>query len=89
MRLDREKSDLIYLLNQTMIINVKVKPGSSEQKVSKIEGNNFVIFLKSKPENNKANMELIKLTSKYFSVNYKRIKIKSGLTSSKKVVEVL
>ncbi|MFH1710757.1 MAG: DUF167 domain-containing protein [Nanoarchaeota archaeon] len=70
-----------------MIINVKVKPGSSEQKVSRTEGNSFIIKLKSKPENNKANIELIKLTSKYFSVPHTRIKIKSGLTGLKKIVE--
>ena len=71
-----------------MIINVKVKPRSSEQKVSRINENKFLICLKSKPENNKANIELIKLISKYFKISYTKIKIKSGFTNSNKTVEL-
>jgi len=71
-----------------MIINVKVKPRSSEQKVSKISENKFIICLKSKPENNKANIEMIRLISKHFQIPFTRIKIKSGLTNSNKIVEL-
>jgi len=71
-----------------MIINVKVKLGSPEQKVSKISENKFLIRLKSKPENNKANIDMIKLLSKYFKIPYIKIKIKSGFTSSNKTVEI-
>jgi len=71
-----------------MIINVRVKPGSSEQKIFKISENKFLILLKSKPENNKANIEMINLISKYFKVPYTKIKIKLGLTGLKKTVEL-
>jgi len=69
-----------------MIINIKVKPGSSEQKIKKISETEYEIKLKEKAENNKANLKLIRLLKKYFNAE---IKIKSGLKSRKKIVEVL
>ena len=68
-----------------MKINVKVKPNSGIQKVEQLSGNEYKVFLKSVPENNKANKELIRILSKYFK---EEVKIKSGFTSRKKVVEV-
>ena len=68
-----------------MLINVKVKPSSGKQEVVKVSENNYKIYLKCKPENNKANIELISLLEKYFKC---KIKIVGGRTSSKKVIEV-
>jgi len=69
-----------------MIININVKPNSRKAEIEKIDDGNYIIKLKSSPENNKANLELIKILKKYFE---KEVKIKSGFTSRKKVVEVL
>jgi len=44
-----------------------------------------VVYLKSRPKNNKANIELIKLLKKHFD---RPVKIKSGLFSKEKIVEV-
>jgi len=66
-----------------MKIKVKVKPNSGEQNVEKIEDDNYLVKLKSVPENNKANLELVKVLKKYFG---KEVKIKSGFTSRKKIV---
>lgn len=71
-----------------MIINVRVKTRHSEQKIESFGNNLYLIYLKSEPENNKANIEMINLLSKYFGIPYKNIKIKSGLTSSEKILEV-
>ncbi len=68
-----------------MKINVKVKPNSGRQEIVKEDENNFTIFLKSAPEDNKANTELVKLLHKYFKID---VKIKSGLTGRNKIVEV-
>ncbi len=77
-----------------MIIRVKVKTNSREQGIEKIspelfseEGCEGLYFvkLKSPPNEGKANLELIKLLTKYFG---KRVKIKSGFTSRMKVIEV-
>jgi len=68
-----------------MIINVKVKPNSGKQEIENIDDNNYKISLKSKPEDNKANIELIKLLKKHFGKNIKIIK---GLRSRNKVIEI-
>ncbi len=71
-----------------MIIHVKVKPNSSTQKIEEIEKGKYIAHLKSVPENNKANIELIKIISKKFEVPRENIRIKFGKTSSKKIIEV-
>jgi len=68
-----------------MIIKVKVKPNSGKQEIEeKIDF--YLVKVKSSPENNKANIELIKILKKYFK---KEIKIKSGFTSRNKIIEVI
>ena len=67
-----------------MKLKIKVKPNSGKQEVIK-KDNFYLIKLKSPPENNKANIELIKLLKKYFKQD---IKIKSGFTSRMKIVEL-
>jgi len=56
-----------------MIIEVKVKPNSKEQEIIKTGENEYKISLKEKAEDNKANIELLKLL---------------GLKSRNKIVEV-
>ncbi len=67
-----------------MIIKIKVKPNSKKQNIIKKE-EFYEIHLKSVPENNKANMDLIKILKKHFK---KEIKIKSGFTSKNKIIEI-
>ncbi len=71
-----------------MIITVKVKPRSSEQKVVRFGANRFLIYLGEEPENNKTNMELINLLSKYSGIPIGRIKIKTGMTDKDKTIEL-
>lgn len=54
-----------------------------------VENNEIKISLKSKPELGKANRELIKSLSEHFKVSSNKIKILSGFSSRKKVVEIL
>ena len=68
-----------------MIIKVKVKTNSGKQEIVKND-NGYVVYLESFPENNKANLELIKLLKKHFK---KSVKIKSGLTSRNKIIEII
>ena len=69
-----------------MRIKIKVKPNSGRQEIEKISEEEYRVFLKSSPEDNKANNELIKLLKKQFK---RDIKIVSGLSSRKKVIELL
>jgi uncharacterized protein (TIGR00251 family) len=67
-----------------MIINVKIKPSSRESKIEQKDGA-YIAYVKASPEDNKANIELIKLLKKYFS---KDVRIVRGAKSKNKVVEV-
>jgi len=71
-----------------MIIHVKVKPNSSKQKIESFGGGRYLIYLKSSPENDKANIELINLLSKEMGVPPKSFTIKFGRTSDKKIIEI-
>ncbi len=68
-----------------MKIKVKVRPNSREQKIEQITNNEYKISLKSTPENNKANLELIKLLKKHFK---KIPKIIKGKTSKNKTIKI-
>ncbi len=68
-----------------MIIKVKVKPGSNKQEIIKINDDEYKISLKKRAEDNKANIELIKLLKSYFNKNIKIIK---GLRSRNKIIGV-
>ena len=68
-----------------MTIKIKVKTNSRGQDIEKISDCEYFVKLKSAPENNKANLELVKVLKKYFK---KEIKIKSGFSSRNKVIEL-
>lgn len=53
-----------------------------------VYGDQITISLKSKPERGKANRELIQKLADYFGTGKDRIRIISGITSNKKLVEV-
>ncbi len=68
-----------------MIIKIRAKPNSERQEIV-ANDKEYVVYLKSAPENNKANIELIKLLTRYFK---KEIKIKTGKTSRNKLIEII
>lgn len=71
-----------------MILKVKVKPNSKEEKIERISENEYIICVKERAENNKANTRVINLLSKELNVPYKNIKIKNP-TSREKIIEIL
>lgn len=71
-----------------MKIKVKVKPSSKKNSLTLVEKDSYIAELKSPPEKNKANLELIKTISKFLKIPSKGIKIKSGLTSKEKILEI-
>jgi len=71
-----------------MIIHVKVKPNSSKQKIESFGGGRYLVYLKSVPENDKANIELLNLLSKELGVPPKSLAIKFGRTSGEKIIEI-
>jgi uncharacterized protein len=53
-----------------------------------VDGDQITVSLKSRPERPKANRELIQKLADYFEIDKDRIRIISGITSNKKLVEV-
>lgn len=68
-----------------MIINVKVFPNSGREEIVHVSDGEYKIYLKKPAENNKANIELVKILTKHFGED---VKILKGKTSRRKVVEV-
>lgn len=71
-----------------MKIFVKVKPNSEKEEIKKLDENNFQISLRSPADKNKANLELVKVLSKYFKTTHKNVIIKSGLSNKEKIIEI-
>ncbi len=70
-----------------MEIHVKVKPRSNHNSVQKI-GNELVVFLRAQPIDGAANKSLIELLSLYFKIPKTKIKVKRGVNSKYKIVEL-
>ena len=68
-----------------MKINIKVKPNSKRQEIKQIKNTIYKISLKQPAQNNKANLELIKLLKKHLK---KDIKIIKGFNNKNKIIEV-
>lgn len=68
-----------------MIIKIKVKANAGKQEVIKVDNRKYEVSLRSKAENNKANLELLKLLRRYFK---KDIRIIAGVRSKNKILEV-
>jgi len=69
------------------IINIKVIPKAKKQKIIE-EKNRLKVYLKSPPENGKANEELINVLSKYFETSKENIQIVKGKFSRNKIIKI-
>ena len=71
-----------------MKVYVKVKAGSNKQEIVDFGEFRYLVYVKSRAEKNEANIEMINLLSKHMGVPAKSIRIKAGLTSSDKILDV-
>ena len=78
--LEKKSEDIFFL-------HAKIKPNSKIQRI--IDNNDYlIIFLRSKPVQNKANNELINLLKKTLNISPNQIKIISGLKNSRKIIKL-
>lgn len=75
-------------LNDVVIFNIKVSPGSSKSAFSGIETGILKIKLNSPPVDGKANEECVRLLSKALKVSKTSITILSGEKSKLKRIQV-
>jgi len=71
-----------------MIIKVRVRAGSGRQGVEKIGARDYIVNLKERAEDGRANLELIKLLKKEFKgkIEFKDINIIKGKKGKDKIV---
>lgn len=72
-----------------MRIFVRVKPKAKEEKVEKVDENNYKVSVKEPPEKGRANLAVIQALADYFGISTSKIKIVSGFSSKQKVLEVI
>jgi len=72
-----------------MKFQVRVKTDCSEQSVEEFGDRRYLVHLKNKPEDNKANIELVNLMGKHLGVPPLKLKIISGSSSKDKTLELV
>ncbi len=77
----KKKTDTVFILS------IYVKPNAHQQEISE-DDKLLLISLKSKPERNKANKELIKLLQRKLNISSDQIHFTSGLRSQYKSIQI-
>jgi len=72
-----------------MEIFVKVKPAAKENKIEKVEEKSFLISVKEPPVMGRANKAVLKLLADYFNISASQFRIKSGLKSRQKIIQII
>ncbi len=71
-----------------MLLSVKVKPNSKKPRIEETGEGSLTVYLKSPPLEGKANEELLARLAERYGVPKSRVRIKSGLSSKTKLVEI-
>jgi hypothetical protein len=71
-----------------MRIELKVIARAKKEVVEKISDNSYRVKVSAPPEKGKANKRVIELLSKEFNVRKQDIKIISGETNNRKIIEI-
>lgn len=71
-----------------MKMEIKVKPGAREESIEKVGGNSYIVCVKEPPVGGKANAAVIAAIAEYFGIPKNKIKILSGWTGRKKIIEI-
>jgi len=69
-------------------IFVKAKPNAREEKIEKVDENNFIVFVKEPPIKGKANNAIKNALAVYFKTSSSSVKIVSGYGSCNKIIEI-
>ena len=71
-----------------MKISVKVKPQAKEDRVEKIGLNDYIIWVKAKAIEGKANQAVVKILSEYFDIAKSKVVLIKGKRSRDKIFMV-
>ncbi|MDP3963508.1 MAG: DUF167 domain-containing protein [bacterium] len=71
-----------------MKIFIAAKPGAKKPRIEQVDDTHIVVAVKERPEDGKANAAIIKAVAAHFGVAASRVRMISGRTARKKVVEI-
>jgi len=71
-----------------MKVSVKVKANTSQERIEKIGDTNFIVWIREKPVEGKANEAVIKALAEYFGVAKSNIALIKGQASKQKIFEI-
>lgn len=72
-----------------MRLLIKVRPGAKEEKIERLGAGSFLLSVKARAVEDKANAAAVALLSRYFDIAKSRITIIKGHKGRNKVIEVL
>jgi uncharacterized protein (TIGR00251 family) len=71
-----------------MKISVKVKPNAKQDKIEKVNESHFLVRVKEKPQEGKANKAVIKALAEYFCIPQAAVVLVKGQSSREKIFEI-
>ena len=83
-----QKPSWIEIKESAVLIKVQVQPNCTKSMLAGEHAGRLKVRLSSAPEGNKANKELVSLFACLLNLNRNVIRVKHGLTSRVKVLEV-
>ena len=69
-------------------VNVRVKTGTSQEKLELRGNREALIWIQEKPVEGKANEAVIRILARHFGVKKRAVVIKAGLKSKEKLIEI-
>ena len=72
-----------------MLIHVKIKPDSKENKIVQKNETSFIVSVKEPAEDNRANKKMIEMVSEKFRTIKSKVKIVTGHHHPSKILEIL
>jgi len=70
-------------------VSVRVKAGSSREKVEKLDDSSYAVWVRAKPTDGKANEAVIKILADYFDTAKSNVTLLKGHTSKIKIFEII
>ena len=71
-----------------MKISVNVKPNAKQVKIERVNESHFLIRVKEKPQEGKANRAVIKALAEYFGIPQADVALVKGQSSREKIFEI-
>ncbi|MCM8762774.1 MAG: DUF167 domain-containing protein [Candidatus Omnitrophica bacterium] len=72
-----------------MRISVKVRPNAKQQRVEQIAQNSFLVWVKEKPVEGKANQAVVRILAQYFGIPQSSVNLLKGQNSKQKLFDIL